>query len=217
MSDGGNQLTTIRDKRVRRLVIGALCLVAGVALLLSIVLRATIVQMPIKLQGGETIQTNFTAKTSAPLWIELRLDRHQGVSDEVINQAIHPSNKNVDIDWLVRDKETVASGNSATARGGSSTPGTRTLFIGYLGTDHAGNYEFRAKINMKRNIPGLAAANPRLVIWPAQTGSYTDVVWVKLITGVFLILFGLMDVSRSIRKGKALQAPSASAHAPSRQ
>lgn len=72
--------------------------------------------VPLRLQAWENVRVQFETSARLPLEIWMVLQRHQGVTDERINECLAATNFAPQISWkIIRDGTVVASGDERSA------------------------------------------------------------------------------------------------------
>jgi hypothetical protein len=125
-------------------------------------------EFPVKLQAGQEYRAPIKTSAKAELIIELRVNRHEGVPDDLLDEVLVGETNRVHIDWRITQSGTThAAGSSTNARKHfTGSAAARTKGIGNFKPPQAGVYEFAA--NIRTDLPELERARPHIVIRPTS-------------------------------------------------
>ena len=151
-------------------------------------------EFPVRLKAGEEFRAPITTSAQSELFIELKLSRHAGVADDVIDEALLRETNAVNINWVVTaNGVTNFAGSSTNARKFfTGSAAARTKGIGHFKPAHAGSYEFAAIV--QTDLPELERADPRIVIRPHSAFAMNASIGgsVGIFAGGLLVLAGLV-------------------------
>ena len=122
--------------------------------------------LPVKLLAGQEFRTSFKTAAKAELGLELVLSRHEGVSDEVIDEVLSSETNALNIEWTVREGGTIVfSGRSTNApKLFTFSNAAHTKGLGQFKPHRGGKYELVAKIHT--DVPGMESARPQIIVRP---------------------------------------------------
>lgn len=166
-------------------------------------------EFPVKLQAGQEYRAPIKTSAKAELIIELRVNRHEGVPDDLLDEALVGETNRVHIDWrITRSGTTNAAGSSTNARKhftGSAV--AKTKGIGNFKPPQAGVYEFA--VSIRSDLPELERARPHIVIRPTSAFMLNASIAgsVGMFGGGLLALVGLILILRA-RRERNTSAPS---------
>jgi len=123
-------------------------------------------ELPVRLKAGEEFRAPIKTSARSELLIELKLSRHAGVPDNMIDEALVRETNALNIGWAVTlNGATNFAGSSTNARKFfTGSAAAKTKGIGQFKPALAGSYEFSAIV--RSNLPELERADPRIVIRP---------------------------------------------------
>ncbi len=159
-------------------------------------------EFPVRLKAGEEFRAPIQTSAQSELIIELKVSRHQGVTDEVIDEVFSVETNVVNIGWAVTaNGATNFTGSSTNARKHfTGTAAARTRGVGHFKPARAGSYEFVATIHS--DLPQLERAHPRIVIRPHSAFAMNASLGgsVSIFGGGLLALLGLILILRGRRE-----------------
>ena len=162
-------------------------------------------ELPVKLQAGQEFRTTFKTSAKLPMALQLVLTRHEGVSDDVMDEVLSRETNALNIEWFVRKYGTnIFSGSSTNAKGLSFSASYKAKTIGSFTPRHSGTYELVAKVYS--DLPGSEQAHPRVTIRPniprAMSASIRGSV--AVIGGIVFGLIGLIVIFLARRERRAV-------------
>ena len=165
-------------------------------------------EFPVKLQAGQEYRAPIKTSAKAELIIELRVNRQEGVPDDLLDEILVNETNRVHIDWVITQSGTTnAAGSSTNARKHSTgSAAARTKGIGHFKPPQAGMYELVA--NIRSNLPELDRARPYIVIRPTNAFMMNASIAgsVGMFGGGLLALVGLILILLARRERESVSA-----------
>lgn len=185
------------------LILGVVSMVGGRARVRAARERT---EVPVTLRAGQEIRAPFETSAKSELVIELRLSRHEGVADDVIDEVLSRETNALNVSWVVRaNGMTNFAGSSTNARKlFSGSAAATTKGIGQFKPTRAGAYEFAAVIHS--DLPELERAHPHIVIRPTNAFAMNASIGgsIGLFGGFVLSMIGLILILLARRERRSV-------------
>ncbi len=185
------------------LILGAVSMVAGRGRVRA---AGETTEVPVRLKAGEKFRAPIKTSAKSDLIIELKVSRHQGVADEVIDEAFFRETNVLNIGWAVTaNGVTNFTGSSTNARRSfSGSAAAKTKGIGQFKPTQAGSYELAAVIHS--DLPELERARPYIVIRPNRAFAMNASIGgsVAIFGGMVFGLIGLILILLARRESKGI-------------